>query len=81
MIAKLAARLRRGAPLGQRPSELSAEASIGALWGVIHHFVASGRGAQLSIAAPALSYLALAPALGGAAAVEVILTEGSALRR
>jgi AcrR family transcriptional regulator len=75
MITKLAARLQRGAPSGQRPSELAAEASIGALWGVIHYFVASGRGAQLPIAAPSLSYLALAPALGGAAAVDVIVNE------
>ncbi|HUC06831.1 MAG TPA: TetR/AcrR family transcriptional regulator [Solirubrobacterales bacterium] len=75
MIAKLARRLRRGAPPAQRPSEFAAEASIGAMWGVIHHFVASGRGAQLPLAAPALSYLALAPALGGAAAVDAIVAE------
>ncbi len=75
MIAKLAARLRRGAPPTRRPSEFAAEASIGAMWGVIHHFVATGRGAQLPIAAPALSYLALAPALGGAAAVDLIAGE------
>ncbi len=72
MIAKLAAKLRRGAPPARRPSEFAAEASIGAMWGVIHHFVASGRGAQLPTAAPALSYLALAPALGGSAAIDVI---------
>jgi hypothetical protein len=35
----------------------------------------------LPIAAPALSYLALAPTLGGAAAVEVILGEDSAFTR
>ncbi len=81
MIAKLAERLRREAPSGHKPSECAAEASIGALWGVIHHFVASGRGAQLPIAAPALSYLALGPALGGAAAIELILSEESASRR
>ena len=75
MIAKLATRLRRGAPPARRPSEFAAEASIGAMWGVIHHFVATGRGAQLPVAAPALSYLALAPALGGAAAVDVIVAE------
>lgn len=72
MIAKLATELRRGAPPSQRPSELAAEASIGAMWGVIHHFVATGHGTQLPLAAPALSYLALAPALGGAVAVDVI---------
>jgi AcrR family transcriptional regulator len=75
MIAKLARRLRRGAPPALRPSEFAAEASIGAMWGVIHHFVATGRGTQLPVAAPALSYLALAPALGGAAAVDVIVAE------
>lgn len=77
MIARLAARLRRGAPPSQRPSEFAAEASIGAMWGVIHCFVAAGRGAQLPLAAPALSYLALAPALGGAAAIDLIVTESS----
>lgn len=75
MIVRLAARLRRGAPSAQQPSEFAAEASIGALWGVIHHFVATGRGARLPVAAPALSYLALAPALGGAGAVDVIASE------
>ena len=75
MIAKLATRLRRAAPPARRPSEFAAEASIGAMWGVIHHFVATGRGTQLPAAAPALSYLALAPALGAAAAVDVIAAE------
>jgi hypothetical protein len=75
MIAKLARRLRRGAPPTRRPTEFATEASIGAMWGVIHHFVTSGRGAQLPIAAPALSYLALAPALGAATAVDVIVGE------
>ncbi len=75
MIAKLATRLRRGAPPARRPSEFAAEASIGAMWGVIHHFVATGRRTQLPAAAPALSYLALAPALGASAAVDVIVRE------
>ncbi|HET7509192.1 MAG TPA: TetR/AcrR family transcriptional regulator, partial [Solirubrobacterales bacterium] len=75
MIAKLAAMLRREAPPAQRPTAFAAEASIGAMWGVIHHFVATGRGAQLPAAAPVLSYLALAPALGGAAAVDAIVAE------
>jgi AcrR family transcriptional regulator len=74
MIAKLAAKLRRGASPGWAPSEFASEASIGAMWGVIHHFVATGRAARLPLAAPVLSYLALAPALGGAAAIEVIVT-------
>jgi AcrR family transcriptional regulator len=75
MTARLATMLRRGAPPERRPSRFAAEASVGAIWGAIHHFVAIDRGAQLPIAAPMLSYLALAPALGGAAAVDVILAE------
>jgi AcrR family transcriptional regulator len=75
MTARLATMLQRGAPPTRQPSRFAAEASVGAIWGVIHHFVAIGRGAQLPIAAPMLSYIALAPALGGAAAVEVILAE------
>ncbi len=75
LTAKLARRLRRGAPPACQPSALAAEASIGAMWGVIHHFVATGRGMQLPIAAPMLSYIALAPALGGAAAIDLIIAE------
>lgn len=76
LIAKLATMLRREAPTAQQPSRFAAEASVGAMWGVIQHFVAVGRGAQLPIAAPVLSYIALAPALGGAAAVDLIVAEG-----
>jgi AcrR family transcriptional regulator len=75
MIARLAKMLRRGAPPEQQPSRFAAEASVGAIWGAIHHFVAIGHGAQLPIAAPMLSYFALAPALGGSEAVGVILAE------
>jgi AcrR family transcriptional regulator len=71
--ARLATLLRQGAPPGQQPSRFAAEASVGAIWGVIHLFVGIGHGAQLPIAAPVLSYIALAPALGGAAAVDAIL--------
>lgn len=77
MIAKLGAMLRQGAPPAQRPTVFAAEASVGAMWGVIHHYVATGRGSQLPVTAPVLSYLALAPALGGAAAVDAIVAEVS----
>ena len=72
-MAKLAARLRHGAPPNQQPSVFAVEASIGAMWGVIHHFVASGSGEYLPLAAPVLSYIALAPAIGGAAAVDAMV--------
>ncbi|HEU4393543.1 MAG TPA: TetR/AcrR family transcriptional regulator [Solirubrobacterales bacterium] len=77
MIARLAAMLRRGAPSTRRPTVFAAEASVGAMWGVIHHLLATGRRAQLPIAAPVLSYIALAPALGAAGAVAAIVAEVS----
>ena len=80
MIAKLAEKLRRGAPPAQQPTLFAAEASIGAMWGVIHHFVAKGSAEHLPIAAPVLSYLALAPAIGGAAAVEAMVAPSAKAR-
>ena len=80
MIAKLAAMLRRGAPPAQQPTVFAAEASIGAMWGVIHHLVASGSREQLPIAAPVLSYIALAPAIGGAATVEAMVAPSTRIR-
>lgn len=77
MITKLAALLRRGAPPEQRPTQFTAEASIGAMWAVIRHFVANGSGEQLPITAPVLSYLALAPAIGGAAAIDAMVARPS----
>lgn len=73
MIARLAAMLRRGASPAQQPTAFAAEASIGAIWGVIRHCVVSGNGEQLPIAAPVLSYIALAPAIGGTAAVDAMV--------
>lgn len=75
LIAKLATTLRRRAEPARQPGKLAAEASVGAMWSVIHHLVATERVKRLPAAAPALSYLALAPALGGAEAIELILAE------
>lgn len=80
MIAELGAKLQRGAPPARQPTLFAAEASIAAMWGVIHHFVARGNAEQLPIAAPVLSYLALAPAIGGAAAVEAMVAPSAKVR-
>jgi AcrR family transcriptional regulator len=79
-VAGIAESLRISAPAGQRPSELAAEASIGAVWGVIHHHVAVGRAHQLSRITGVLSYLALAPAIGAEQAVDAIAAEREAMR-
>lgn len=70
LVAKIAKRFRESAPPEQRPSELAAEASIDAIWGVVHHRVVSGRAHQLPKIAPALSFLALVPAIGAPSAAE-----------
>jgi AcrR family transcriptional regulator len=75
LIATVADRLRRSAPPPQRPSELAAEASVGAALGIIHHFIATGRAGQLPRAAPTLSFLMLAPAIGARAAADAIVAE------
>jgi AcrR family transcriptional regulator len=71
---------RASAPAGQCPSELAAEASVGAIWGIVHRHVATGRAHQLPSTAGVLSYLALAPAIGAQQAVEEITAEQERMR-
>ncbi len=59
-------------PAAQRPSELAAEASVGAIWGLIHDRVAHGSTSQLPGMADYATYLALAPAIGAGKAMRVI---------
>jgi AcrR family transcriptional regulator len=65
----------RRAPRDQRPSALVAEATIGAIWSILHRYVSIGRATLLPALHPHISYLALAPVLGAEDAVETILTE------
>ncbi len=55
------------------PSDLTAEASIGAIWGIVHHHVIRGGAPLLHGLAGYATFIALAPVIGGDAAVEVIL--------
>ncbi len=75
MMAAVTESFRVSAPCSQRPSSLAAEASIGAVWGIVHHHVAHGATRWLPEIAPQLSLMALAPVLGAPAAVQVILAE------
>jgi AcrR family transcriptional regulator len=63
------------APPSRRPNEFTTEAFVGAIWGVIHHHVASGQARQLPRIAATLSFLALAPAVGGPSAIDAIRRE------
>jgi AcrR family transcriptional regulator len=75
LIAAVADRLCRSAPARQRPSELAAEASVGAALGILHHYIAAGQANQLPRAAPTLSFMMLAPGIGAPAAAEAIRAE------
>jgi AcrR family transcriptional regulator len=56
--------LRESAPPDQRPDPLTAEASVGAVWGVLHHQVIHGQARRLPTIAASLAFLATAPAVG-----------------
>jgi AcrR family transcriptional regulator len=75
VIAEVAERLRASAPAEQRPSELAAEASVGAVWAVIHHHVTHEAADRLPGIASQLSFMALAPVLGAQEAVQAICAE------
>jgi AcrR family transcriptional regulator len=72
MAAVIADRFRASAPPSQRPNHTATEASVGAIWGVCHHHVTSGRAQQLPRVSASLAYLALAPPLGAPSAIEAI---------
>lgn len=61
-----------------RPSNVTVEAIIGAIWGIVHQHVTQGTAHLLPALAGHLSYLALAPAVGADTAVRVILAEDEA---
>ncbi len=63
---------RESAPSDLRPDPLVAEASVGAVWGLLHHHAVFGQAQQLLHIAPTLSFLALAPAIGASAALDAI---------
>jgi AcrR family transcriptional regulator len=61
------------------PRELTLQASVGAVWGIVHHHVANGKAAELPALAGELSYMLLAPILGPEEAVKTILAEHAML--
>ncbi len=75
LVQATATLLRDEAAAEQQPSQLAAEASVGAIWGVMHHHVVNGRAQQLPWIAATLSCLALAPAVGASVATDAIRAE------
>ena len=64
--------LIRTLPQSRTPSRLAAEASVGAVWGIVHHHVTRGATHLLPGLADYATYITLAPVIGGEAAVQVI---------
>ncbi len=60
-------------PESQRPSELIADAIVGAVWAIVHDYVVRREEHRLHELADDASYLALTPVMGHEAAVELIL--------
>lgn len=75
LVANLQSFLCASAPADERPSPLAAEASVGAVWALLHYYATTGRAAELPKLPSTLSYLVLAPAIGPERAVEAICAE------
>ena len=73
LLQKFADVFTRWIPDSQRPSELIAEAIVGAIWAVLHDYVARGQVGRLRELADDATYLALAPVIGHEAAIQLIL--------
>jgi len=61
-------------PDRQRPSELIAEAIVGAIWAIVHDYVVRGKAHRLYELADDAAYLALAPAIGHEATQALLAT-------
>jgi AcrR family transcriptional regulator len=73
LLGQFTDQLMRGLPQSRAPSRLAVEASIGAVWGIIHDHVTRGATQLLPGLAGHVTYIALAPAIGGEAAVQASL--------
>jgi AcrR family transcriptional regulator len=75
LLGQFTDELMRGLPKSRVPSRLAAEASVGAIWGIVNDTVTRGAKHLLPGIADYATYVALAPVLGGEAAVQVIACE------
>jgi len=73
LLGQFTDQLVRGLPKSRAPSRLVAEASVGAIWGIVDHHVTRGATHLLPGLTDYATYLALVPVIGCEAAVEVIL--------
>jgi AcrR family transcriptional regulator len=64
LIDGTAERLRAEAPAERKPKPATAEAAMGAVWGIVADCISSGCPKRLTYLAPLLSFLALQPMVG-----------------
>lgn len=75
LLGAFASSLWSSAPREARLEGIAAEASVGAVWGILHHYVLQGEAKVLPRIAGKLTYMLLSPAQGAERAVEAILAE------
>jgi AcrR family transcriptional regulator len=80
LLRRFADGLIKRVPDSQRPSELVAEAIVGAIWALIHDYVVRGQVHRLRELADDATYLALTPVIGHEAAIQLILGDGESVR-
>jgi len=77
LLRAFAERFRPGyeyAPDGMKVPEIAAEAVVGGIWQVLHHYIDNDRLDALPAAAPQLTYMLLTPFLGAKRAAQVALS-------
>lgn len=77
ILSALATSVRDRMPADLRPDQAGAEASVGAIWGLLRGRVAAGRPGDILRLVPTLGWLVLAPSIEGPDAIEVLSTDGS----
>jgi hypothetical protein len=77
LMDSFAALLMSQAPRDERPSEIVAEAIVGAVWQIAHGYVAHDRSHGLAGIADHACYLVLAPIIGAEATMERIAARAS----
>lgn len=72
IVGRVADELRQTAPAAIRPSDLVSEASVGAIWEIVHQHVLAGNTTKLPARTGLLTFFVLAPVLGAQEAIEAV---------
>jgi AcrR family transcriptional regulator len=81
LLTRFTDQLVKALPAAQRPSELVADAIVGAIWAIVHDYVVRRQAHLLPELADDATYLALAPAIGHDAAVHLLTRDRGVVSR